>query len=113
MATGCAYNSHSVSLSDAQRVPPIMFSPNFQNYKAIREEGKIKTETPENKKKIGCKQRTRRISEWGIKRKGEITQMEKGKIRKRRLVKIEKMKDRERMRIGNEGKKKIGVGNGK
>ena len=38
MATGCAYYSHSVSLSDAQRVPPIMFSPNFQNYKAIREE---------------------------------------------------------------------------
>ena len=39
--------------------------------------------------------------------------MEKGKIRKQRLAKIEKMEARGRTRLGNEGKKKIGVGNGK
>ena len=111
METGCAYNSHSVSLSDAQRVPPVMFPPNFQNYKAIRAEGEIKTETPENKKKIGWKQRTRMIREWEIKRKGKTTQMEKGD-KKRRLAKIEKTKAR-KICMGNEGKKKIGVANGK
>ena len=83
-----------------------MISPNNQKNKAARGDGQLETETPKNNGEIIWKQRTQKIRECEIKRKGQIMQMEKGEIRKRRLAKIEKMKDRERMRIGNEGKRK-------
>ena len=102
MAPGCAYNSHSVSLLKrhqgfANHDPPTQ--PNKKNSQGRR---KQETETPKKKGKKDGKQRKQKIRKWEIKKEKKDHANGKGKDKKRRLGKLEKMKARERMRIGNE-----------